>query len=70
MPNSDLVALAYGQQQVSFGRDHHPAAVRPAPDREVAPAVAKAAMDSGVATDPIKDFRRMSAPEHSSITPA
>jgi malate dehydrogenase (oxaloacetate-decarboxylating)(NADP+) len=39
----------------------HPQAVRPAPDPELAPAVARAAMETGVATRPITDFAPIGA---------
>jgi len=55
---SDLVAAAYGSQQVSFGPEYLiPRPFDPRLIVKIAPAVAKAAMDSGVATDPIKDFK-------------
>jgi malate dehydrogenase (oxaloacetate-decarboxylating)(NADP+) len=55
---SDIVAQAYGSQQVSFGPEYLiPRPFDPRLIVKIAPAVAKAAMDSGVATDPIKDFR-------------
>jgi malate dehydrogenase (oxaloacetate-decarboxylating)(NADP+) len=54
---SDIVAQAYGSQQVSFGPEYLiPRPFDPRLIVKIAPAVAKAAMDSGVATDPIKDF--------------
>src|SRR5271154_1540591 len=54
---SDIVAQAYGSEQLSFGRDYLiPRPFDPRLIVKIAPAVAKAAMDSGVATDPIKDF--------------
>ncbi|HUP98238.1 MAG TPA: NADP-dependent malic enzyme [Usitatibacter sp.] len=54
---SDLVAAAYGSEQVSFGPDYLiPRPFDPRLIVKIAPAVAKAAMASGVATDPIKDF--------------
>src|SRR6188508_1766348 len=54
---SDLVAAAYGSEQVSFGPEYLiPRPFDPRLIVKIAPAVAKAAMDSGVATDPIKDF--------------
>ena len=54
---SELVANAYGGEELSFGREY----IIPKPldtrlIRVVAPAVAKAAMDSGVATRPIADM--------------
>ncbi|HEX7605183.1 MAG TPA: phosphate acyltransferase, partial [Usitatibacter sp.] len=54
---SDIVAQAYGTEQLSFGADYLiPRPFDPRLIVKIAPAVAKAAMDSGVATDPIKDF--------------
>ncbi|MEO7762687.1 MAG: NADP-dependent malic enzyme, partial [Casimicrobiaceae bacterium] len=54
---SDIVAAAYGDQKVSFGRDYLiPRPFDPRLIVKIAPAVAKAAMDSGVATRPITDF--------------
>ena len=54
---SDIVALAYGTEQVSFGPEYLiPRPFDPRLIVKIAPAVAKAAMDSGVATDPITDF--------------
>jgi malate dehydrogenase (oxaloacetate-decarboxylating)(NADP+) len=54
---SDVVAMAYGDQQASFGSDYLiPKPFDPRLILEIAPAVAKAAMDSGVATRPITDF--------------
>ncbi len=54
---SDIVAQAYGTEQLSFGPDYLiPRPFDPRLIVKIAPAVAKAAMDSGVATDPIKDF--------------
>lgn len=53
---SDIVANAYGDVK-GFGRDNLiPKPFDPRLILEVAPAVAKAAMDSGVATRPIEDF--------------
>jgi malate dehydrogenase (oxaloacetate-decarboxylating)(NADP+) len=53
---SEIVAKAYGQTG-GFGRDHLiPKPFDPRLILEIAPAVAKAAMDSGVATRPIDDF--------------
>ena len=51
------VAATYGEKSASFGRNY--LIPRPLDQRlilEIAPAVAKAAMDSGVATRPIEDF--------------
>src|SRR4051812_23513569 len=54
---SDIVALAYGEQNISFGRDYLiPRPFDPRLIGKIAPAVAKAAMDSGVATRPIEDL--------------
>ncbi len=54
---SDIVAMAYGGQDLSFGPDYIiPRPFDPRLILRIAPAVAKAAMDSGVATRPIKDF--------------
>jgi malate dehydrogenase (oxaloacetate-decarboxylating)(NADP+) len=54
---SDIVATAYGEQHVSFGPDYLiPRPFDPRLIVKVAPAVARAAMESGVATRPIEDF--------------
>jgi malate dehydrogenase (oxaloacetate-decarboxylating)(NADP+) len=54
---SELVALAYGHQQLSFGPEYLiPRPFDPRLIVKIAPAVARAAMESGVATDPIRDF--------------
>jgi malate dehydrogenase (oxaloacetate-decarboxylating)(NADP+) len=54
---SDIVAVAYGEQDLKFGPDYLiPRPFDPRLIGHVAPAVAKAAMDSGVATRPITDF--------------
>src|SRR5688572_3708743 len=54
---SDVVATAYGEQQQPFGPDYFiPRPFDPRLIAQIAPAVAKAAMDSGVATRPITDF--------------
>jgi len=53
----DMVASAYGDAAPSFGPEHLiPKPFDPRLILEIAPAVAKAAMDSGVATRPIADF--------------
>jgi len=55
--SSDVVARAYGGQSLTFGRDYLiPRPFDPRLITEIAPAVARAAMDSGVATRPIADF--------------
>ena len=54
---SDIVAMAYGEQNLSFGPEYLiPKPFDPRLILKIAPAVAKAAMDSGVATRPITDF--------------
>ncbi len=54
---SDVVASAYAGQELRFGPDHIlPKPFDPRLILEIAPAVAKAAMTSGVATRPIADF--------------
>jgi malate dehydrogenase (oxaloacetate-decarboxylating)(NADP+) len=54
---SDVVAAAYGDEALTFGPDYLiPRPFDPRLIVEIAPAVAKAAMDSGVATRPIADF--------------
>ena len=54
---SDIVASAYGGQSLSFGRDYLiPKPFDPRLIERIAPAVAQAAMDSGVATRPLADL--------------
>jgi len=54
---SDVVASAYDDQELSFGPDYLiPKPFDPRLIVQIAPAVAKAAMDSGVARRPIADF--------------
>ena len=54
---SDVVAMAYGGQDLSFGPDYIiPTPFDPRLILKIAPAVAKAAMESGVATRPILDL--------------
>ena len=54
---SDIVAMAYGENASGFGKDYLiPKPFDPRLIAKVAPAVAKAAMDSGVATSPITDW--------------
>ncbi|WP_224653005.1 NADP-dependent oxaloacetate-decarboxylating malate dehydrogenase [Pectobacterium versatile] len=54
---SEVVASAYGDQELSFGPDYLiPKPFDPRLIIKIAPAVAKAAMDSCVATRPIEDF--------------
>ncbi|TMH34498.1 MAG: NADP-dependent malic enzyme [Betaproteobacteria bacterium] len=55
---SELVALAYGEPTPPFGPDYLiPRAFDPRLITNIAPSVAKAAMESGVATRPIADFK-------------
>ena len=54
---SDIVALAYDEQELSFGPEYLiPKPFDPRLIEKIAPAVALAAMESGVATRPIHDF--------------
>jgi malate dehydrogenase (oxaloacetate-decarboxylating)(NADP+) len=54
---SDEVTAAYGEQQQPFGPEYIiPRPFDPRLIAQIAPAVARAAMDSGVATRPIADF--------------
>ena len=54
---SDIVATAYGKQNLSFGPDYLiPRPFDPRLIGRIAPAVARAAITSGVATRPIDDF--------------
>jgi malate dehydrogenase (oxaloacetate-decarboxylating)(NADP+) len=54
---SDVVAIAYGEASLSFGPEYLiPKPFDPRLIVKIAPAVAKAAMDSGVATRPIADL--------------
>jgi malate dehydrogenase (oxaloacetate-decarboxylating)(NADP+) len=54
---SDIVAMAYGEHDLSFGPDYLiPKPFDPRLIGKIAPAVAQAAMASGVATRPIVDF--------------
>ncbi len=55
--SSDIVAMAYGGDTPKFGRDYLiPKPFDPRLIGKIAPVVAQAAMDSGVATRPIADF--------------
>ncbi len=57
MGHSDVVAMAYGIEDLSFGPEYLiPKPFDPRLIVHIAPAVAKAAMESGVATTPIEDF--------------
>jgi malate dehydrogenase (oxaloacetate-decarboxylating)(NADP+) len=54
----DVVKLAYNQQNLSFGRDYIiPKPLDPRLLTTVAPAVARAAMETGVARQPISDWQ-------------
>ncbi|MDX2288245.1 MAG: NADP-dependent malic enzyme [Hyphomicrobiaceae bacterium] len=54
---SDVVASAYGAEQQAFGPDYLiPTPFDPRLIERIAPAVARAAMESGVATRPIEDL--------------
>src|SRR5476651_2211255 len=54
---SEVVARAFGEQDLSFGPDYLiPSPFDPRLIVKIAPAVARAAMDSGVATRPVTDF--------------
>lgn len=54
---SDIVASAYGGEELSFGPEYLiPKPFDPRLIMEIAPRVAAAAMDSGVASRPIEDF--------------
>ncbi|PHQ66186.1 MAG: NADP-dependent malic enzyme [Sneathiella sp.] len=58
-PQSDIVAKAYGGAQASFGPEYIiPTPFDPRLYLEVSFAVAKAAMESGVASRPIKDLKQ------------
>ena len=55
--SSDIVVSAYGDEELRFGPDYFiPKPLDPRLILWVAPAVARAAMESGVATRPIRDF--------------
>jgi len=54
---SDIVAMAYGETAAGFGKEYLiPKPFDPRLITKIAPAVAKAAMESGVATSPITDW--------------
>src|SRR3546814_8751414 len=54
---SDVVAQAYGIEDLSFGAEYIiPKPFDPRLIVQIAPAVARAAMDAGVASRPIDDF--------------
>jgi len=59
---SDIVAAAYGREDLRFGPDYIiPSPFDPRLIVKIAPAVAKAAMESGVATTPIADLAAYAA---------
>ncbi len=59
---SDIVAAAYGNSDLHFGPDYIiPSPFDPRLIVKIAPAVAKAAMESGVATRPIEDLAAYAA---------
>jgi len=56
-PVPDIVNKAYGETSISFGRDYLiPKPLDPRLITAISPAVAKAAMDTGIARQPIKDW--------------
>ncbi|PKK38272.1 NADP-dependent malic enzyme [Siphonobacter sp. SORGH_AS_0500] len=56
-PVPDIVTIAYNEKNLSFGRNYIiPKPMDPRLLTKVAPAVAKAAMESGLATQPIEDW--------------
>jgi malate dehydrogenase (oxaloacetate-decarboxylating)(NADP+) len=58
-PVPEQVNIAYGETKLNFGRDYIiPKPFDPRLITTVPPAVAKAAMESGVATEPIKDWQK------------
>ncbi|MFM2225849.1 MAG: hypothetical protein RJA07_2051 [Bacteroidota bacterium] len=58
LPVPDLVNIAYNEKNITFGKHYIiPKPVDPRLLTTVAPAVARAAMKSGVAKNPIKDFK-------------
>ncbi|MDR2208341.1 MAG: NADP-dependent malic enzyme, partial [Azoarcus sp.] len=59
---NDIVASAYGGEELNFGPDYIiPKPFDPRLITKIAPAVAKAAMESGVARHPISDLRAYAA---------
>ncbi|OUR91534.1 NADP-dependent malic enzyme [Flavobacteriales bacterium 34_180_T64] len=58
-PVPEQVNIAYGETRLTFGKDYIiPKPFDPRLIAEVPPAVAKAAMDSGVAKEPIEDWNK------------
>ncbi|PIY10786.1 MAG: NADP-dependent malic enzyme [Flexibacter sp. CG_4_10_14_3_um_filter_32_15] len=61
-PVPDIVKIAYNQQTIGFSKDYIiPKPLDPRLLTTVAPAVARAAMESGVAKNPIKDWQKYEA---------
>ncbi|MEL6810417.1 MAG: NADP-dependent malic enzyme [Bacteroidota bacterium] len=60
-PVPEQVNIAYGETKLTFGKDYIiPKPFDPRLIAKIPPAVAKAAMESGVATEPIKDWNKYS----------
>ncbi len=58
-PVPEQVNIAYGETKLNFGKDYIiPKPFDPRLIAKIPPAIAKAAMDSGVATEPIEDWAR------------
>ena len=58
-PVPEQVNIAYGETRLTFGRDYIiPKPFDPRLISEIPPAIAKAAMDSGIAKEPIEDWDR------------
>lgn len=58
-PVPEQVNIAYGETRLTFGRDYIiPKPFDPRLIAEIPPAIAKAAMDSGIAQEPIEDWER------------
>src|SRR5690606_14005285 len=58
-PVPEQVNIAYGEKRLAFGRDYIiPKPFDPRLIAQVPPAVAKAAMESGVATQPIENWEK------------
>jgi malate dehydrogenase (oxaloacetate-decarboxylating)(NADP+) len=61
MEPNEMVTSAYGGQELCFGREYLiPKPLDPRLIEVIAPAIAKAAMESGIATRPIADFNAYS----------
>ncbi len=58
-PVPEQVNIAYGETRLTFGRDYIiPKPFDPRLISEIPPAIAKAAMESGIAKEPIKDWEK------------